>query len=179
MSTNKSMLTAAVMAIGLSISAPAHAVTYYNWTFTGLVTGSGSLTTDGSCGTGCETITAIDGTFAGVQIGTLLPSGTWPIIEPNDNQLFPTSPTSLLDESGVSFSRISASNVNIYWWSPDNTYEFCLVDASSCGVGNTGLFSITAASAVPLPSALPLFAAGLGALGLLGWCRKRKAQAGA
>lgn len=32
-------------------------------------------------------------------------------------------------------------------------------------------------SATPLPAALPLFATGLGALGLLGWRRKRKAQA--
>ena len=30
---------------------------------------------------------------------------------------------------------------------------------------------------VPLPGALPLFATGLGAMGLLGWRRKRKAQA--
>jgi hypothetical protein len=30
--------------------------------------------------------------------------------------------------------------------------------------------------AVPLPAALPLFATGLGALGLLGWRRKKKAQ---
>jgi hypothetical protein len=29
----------------------------------------------------------------------------------------------------------------------------------------------------PLPGALPLFATGLGALGLLGWRRKRKAAA--
>jgi hypothetical protein len=29
----------------------------------------------------------------------------------------------------------------------------------------------------PLPAALPLFATGLGAIGLLGWRRKRKAQA--
>jgi hypothetical protein len=36
-----------------------------------------------------------------------------------------------------------------------------------------------AASATPLPAALPLFATGLGALGLLGWRRKRKAQAAA
>ena len=34
-------------------------------------------------------------------------------------------------------------------------------------------------SQVPLPAALPLFATGLGALGLLGWRRKRKAQAAA
>jgi hypothetical protein len=34
-----------------------------------------------------------------------------------------------------------------------------------------------APSATPLPGALPLFASGLGALGLLGWRRKRKAAA--
>jgi hypothetical protein len=32
-------------------------------------------------------------------------------------------------------------------------------------------------SATPLPAALPLFASGLGAMGLLGWWRKRKAVA--
>jgi hypothetical protein len=32
-------------------------------------------------------------------------------------------------------------------------------------------------STVPLPAAIPLFATGLGALGLLGWRRKRKAKA--
>ena len=37
-------------------------------------------------------------------------------------------------------------------------------------------FNITPVSATPLPAALPLFATGLGALGLLGWRRKRKAQ---
>jgi hypothetical protein len=38
-------------------------------------------------------------------------------------------------------------------------------------------FSLTGVSDVPLPAALPLFATGLGALGLLGWRRKRKALA--
>jgi len=33
----------------------------------------------------------------------------------------------------------------------------------------------TAAAAVPVPAALPLFASGLGVMGLLGWRRKRKA----
>jgi hypothetical protein len=35
------------------------------------------------------------------------------------------------------------------------------------------------ATPTPLPAALPLFATGIGALGLLGWRRKRKARAGA
>jgi PEP-CTERM motif len=36
---------------------------------------------------------------------------------------------------------------------------------------------VFSAGATPLPGALPLFASGLGALGLLGWRRKRKAAA--
>jgi hypothetical protein len=38
------------------------------------------------------------------------------------------------------------------------------------GIGNDGI-------ATPIPAALPLFASGLGVLGLLGWRRKRKAVA--
>lgn len=38
-------------------------------------------------------------------------------------------------------------------------------------------FDIGEATATPLPAALPLFAAGLGAMGLLGWRRKRKNSA--
>jgi hypothetical protein len=170
-------LILAGLTVAVAISA-AQANTY-DWTFTGSVTGSGSLMTQGSCGTGCETITAIGGTFAGVQIDALLPSGTWPgpTVGSNDNQLFPTSP-SYLDFSGVSFSRISASNANIYWDSPLSTYGFCLVDAPSCGVGNTGVFSIAPVVGVPGPivgAGLPgiLFAGG----GLLAWWRRKRKNA--
>jgi hypothetical protein len=38
-------------------------------------------------------------------------------------------------------------------------------------------FSVADATVVPAPAALPLFATGLGALGLLGWRRKKKAAA--
>jgi hypothetical protein len=41
-----------------------------------------------------------------------------------------------------------------------------------CSIGEGGCTSVT-----PLPGALPLFATSLGGLGLLGWRRKRKAQA--
>ena len=40
-----------------------------------------------------------------------------------------------------------------------------------------GVWVATAIPETPLPAALPLFASGLGALGLLGWRRKKKAPA--
>lgn len=50
------------------------------------------------------------------------------------------------------------------------------LDQSGGDFGN-GLY--TTVSSTPLPAALPLFASGLGALGLLGWHRKRKTAAAA
>jgi hypothetical protein len=50
------------------------------------------------------------------------------------------------------------------------------------GVGTTSCNSDGGAASVwttPLPAALPLFATGIGGLGLLGWRRKRKARAAA
>jgi hypothetical protein len=52
---------------------------------------------------------------------------------------------------------------------PDNT----LVDPELSGPTT---FTPITTPATPLPAALPLFATGLGALGLLGWRRKRKAR---
>jgi PEP-CTERM motif len=52
------------------------------------------------------------------------------------------------------------------------------VQNDPCDCNNpTGLLVSADVAATPLPSALPLFASGLGALGLLGWRRKRKAAA--
>jgi hypothetical protein len=50
-------------------------------------------------------------------------------------------------------------------------------DTTFCAASTGG--SCSPVSAVPLPAALPLFATGLAGLGLLGWRRKRKAQAAA
>jgi hypothetical protein len=67
--------------------------------------------------------------------------------------------------------RRSAVGVSAYidphFTVPDG-YTLLLSDGVDNGVGFTQ---------TPIPAALPLFATGLGALGLLGWRRKRKAQA--
>jgi hypothetical protein len=54
---------------------------------------------------------------------------------------------------------------NRYGWFVNNEFSFLAID-------NTSLTS--SLSSVPLPAALPLFATGLGVLGLLGWRRKRR-----
>lgn len=53
----------------------------------------------------------------------------------------------------------------------------CLLNADAAFALTPGTWSISEASVVPLPAALPLFATGSGALGLFGWRRKRKAVA--
>jgi len=50
-------------------------------------------------------------------------------------------------------------------------------DALNPCPASLGCIEVFAPNAVPLPAALPLFATGLGALGLLGWRRKKKAAA--
>jgi hypothetical protein len=49
-----------------------------------------------------------------------------------------------------------------------------------CGIPNlfwAAFNDVTTSNETPLPAALPLFATGIGGLGLLGWRRKRKATA--
>ena len=49
-----------------------------------------------------------------------------------------------------------------------------VIQSSIQGLPGGAFFDVTE---VPAPAALPLFASGLGALGLLGWRRKRKSTA--
>ena len=97
-----------------------------------------------------------------------------------DNAWFPTSATGLDSDGGIGFLLANGASVLIF--------ANC---NPSPGGGNCGYWlGITASPAsggpslgtdlagtTPLPAAFPLFASGLGALGLLGWRRKRKAQA--
>jgi hypothetical protein len=56
---------------------------------------------------------------------------------------------------------------------------FNIVLPDSTAIGFVSFDVIASIDATPIPSALPLFMTGLGALGLLGWRRKRKMQAAA
>jgi hypothetical protein len=57
---------------------------------------------------------------------------------------------------------------------PEGFTAICQVAGA---VTTCGSLTASTPPPVPLPTALPLFATGIGALGLLGWRRKRKAQA--
>ena len=61
----------------------------------------------------------------------------------------------------------------------DSSYDFWMAVCTNgydC-YSPTPLTANATVAATPLPAALPLFATGLGAMGLFGWRRKRKAQA--
>jgi hypothetical protein len=182
--------------------APAAAATVvYDWTLSvpsnvtagGFAfTGSGTLTV--TTGVGSDTITAITGSVTNGnvtdQILALAPKGT---LNSNDNLLFPIGSTftgppettsstpyvsvSDLDTHGIAFT-IAAGTIDVFGFnvpnaSPPNpnNNNYGELSPGSFGVGQ---FAVTA---TPLPAALPLFAGGLAAIGLLGRRRKRKAQA--
>jgi hypothetical protein len=89
---------------------------------------------------------------------------------------------SVYDSSHTLIESLLLSSNNLNLVAPNSFYGF---QESTANIsyfvltdGYIGLRDLTVGQAVattPLPAALPLFATGLGALGLLGWLRKRKA----
>jgi len=102
-----------------------------------------------------------------------------------DNILFSTFP--FIDENGIRLHTDSLFGIftdfTLRAVPVGNGFRFDLC-TSDCVSNNfqTLSFTFTPVSDVantPLPATLPLFATGLGVLGLFGWRRKRKAQAAA
>ena len=92
-----------------------------------------------------------------------------------------TSPSPLyFDTYGILFSISSGGSIvgglNIFDGSPTFTGYSDNFSGGGKNVGYLGVGTLTSVE-TPLPAALPLFATGLGALGLLGWRRKRKSAA--
>jgi hypothetical protein len=116
----------------------------------------------------------------------------WLIVSP-DSSLTATFKSSSGASHDVSFnstgpinfsSMIGWSNITSFSISvPLTPGRFCPPTAdnpcSNFGFDNIVFEAAASPATVPLPGALPLMATGLGALGVLGWRRKRKAQAAA
>jgi hypothetical protein len=100
---------------------------------------------------------------------------------PNSNQL------EALFNGTVEFSKTNIASTGTVNGTTIPLYVEVIFDVTATG-SDTLMFSsfdvpsalalddvtVTSVSATPLPAALPLFASGLGALGLFGWRRKRK-----
>jgi len=139
-----------------------------------------------------STITSITGTWDGFTITGLVNPGSF---DANNNVLYLPPNGVFLDASangepgGLSFfvSNYTGNNVptptdvvvQLFF---DTTFlEYAALTATTgfgcCSLGTAGDFTVTGVGAAPIPAALPLFSTGLGVLGLLGWRRKRRAQA--
>lgn len=80
--------------------------------------------------------------------------------------------TAIAPTIGVIDFALMSGWSNISWFT--FTAPFGVVSCSdTCSI--VGFDDVTVQAQTPIPAALPLFATGLGALGLLGWRRKRKA----
>ena len=173
----KKALLGSVVLLGLA-AGQANAATY-NWVFdcaSVSCSGSGSLETNVPAGP-AAIVTSITGLWGGnAIIGLSALNG----LGNNDNKLVsPVNP--VLTNNGITFSTASIF-VNLFR-SGVTTGVAWLVNTNNFGLAGTSgegiSFSITPAPAVPIPAALPLFAAGLGAMGLMSRRKKRKADVAA
>lgn len=182
-----SKLLAAVMTIAVMLSSsPTYATTYY-FEFTntlgigggeiaGTVTGELDGSVSGS--TFAATEVFIDSYPSGLELGTGQLSGT-----PTAQNSFPLDGSGKIISSDAEFYSGNVTGgsggndlcINVCS-SPYNTDLRNVFSGLFVATNEAVTFSNTPFT-TPIPAALPLFAAGLGALGLFGWRRKRKAAA--
>lgn len=174
--------------IALQVSGANAATATFDWEYVGpnaFIFGIGTLqaTDDGG---GQYTVTSISGKANGLTVVGL--SG----YDLPDQLVFynppPGTPSIALDSGGVSFSVAGGNSFQFYeddtLYTPGPPYGcggvYCLLGPGAPGSPGPGDpfttvdFSLTFVSETPLPAALPLFAAGLGVIGLFGLRRKRK-----
>jgi hypothetical protein len=174
-------LTSMLAGVMLLASTAAHATTFTfdNVTFDtdGMITGSfafdGTNVTNATVTVSSVTNPAFDGSY---NAGSFFIKGVLGVFN-FDNGVIDTLLTVV---TPVSFSTSNPLSGSV---STDTPPQTSFADVSGSLVPSTPLqtsFADVSGSLVPstpLPAALPLFATGIGGLGLLGWRRKRKAQA--
>jgi len=190
---SKSLFAAALMVAGILASSSAGAATVvFDFSYSGnlqgnAISGSGTISaTDNGDGS----FTAISGSGTSTEAGalTLLAAGSYTnnlaptVVLTSDNLLFPSA-TPTLDSDGLVFQGSSpplASNsvyINIFGngagYAYFNNYD-AFPNSNDYYAAGTNDFQL-AVSETPLPATLPLFASGLGVIGLLARRRKRKA----
>ena len=119
--------------------------------------------------------------LSGYNTSTASLTGLWGIDNAGDIFLNGNLISSLPDETAVSnFSSLTAILVNAgssFFLSGANVLVFSLFNDAPPAAFRAAVTVSADAAAVPLPAAFPLFAAGLSAMGFMGWRRKRKALA--
>jgi hypothetical protein len=181
---------------GLASPLSAATVTVYTLSdVVGSVTLGGTITTDGTLGVLTDSnITDFDVTFT--VIGTTHITKSTNQVSPFINGINGTAVTAtsgglFFNYSGSGFISIFEQN-NANWFmcasagcTPHDEWflnVFNVANGSGKLLNQSGIVQIAVGpgdptGSTPLPAALPLFATGLGALGLLGWTRKRKQTA--
>jgi hypothetical protein len=192
-----------IVCVALFGVSPVGATTYYTYGISdtldvaGSLTLSGSITTDSNSGVLTQgDITAwnltISGFGAPLQIDSTSPNSF--------DQLFGSALSATATSLLFNFSTSGGYLGFDASYSITNPYGFDVYCGPNAGCGNTTAFNLAVVSntgssdgvvpqsgpqtiatfvsqtvsQTPLPAALPLFATGLGAMGLLGWRRKRK-----
>jgi hypothetical protein len=188
MTTNKplglSIVVAAALSVMGSASSPARADTIYTYTGQDFTYADGTYSTADSVTGYIDLATALGDNFSlapvtyssfsftdGVQtITNATPGVSVALLQ------VATGPTGGIDEWAIevfiTFSSKVIYTCNCYG---DEEEDFAESGGGSAeNLGLPGAWATSVSSATPIPAALPLFAGGLGVLGLLGWRRKRK-----
>jgi hypothetical protein len=184
----------AIVALGLLVFGvgQAKASTMFGFSYSGTlgansVSGSGTLFgTD--LGSGTFLLTSGSGTSSEAGTLTLMTAGTYTnLLAPTDNltsdNLLTPGSNPTLSDFGIVFSGSSLPSnsqfFNIWGNSPNNYTYFNNWDgpfpAVHLTLDNFTITNLGDVVATPLPAALPLFAGGLGVIGLLARRKKRKA----
>jgi hypothetical protein len=118
--------------------------------------------------------------LTGFNPASALISGQWSSDNQSVNILINGVPTGNSNASIFAFETWTPFSIASGFLAGLNTLDFLVNNEPclTCGGDNPTALRVEmsgTATATPLPAALPFFAAGLGAMGLLGWRRKRKA----